>query len=42
MSIEQKIDGDKCTILLSGEIDLDQSPAVREKIKEDEVLKFYK
>ena len=34
MSIEQKIDGDKCTILLSGEIDLDQSPAVREKIKE--------
>jgi anti-sigma B factor antagonist len=34
MSIEQKVNGDNCIILLSEEIDLDQSPAVREKIKE--------
>jgi anti-anti-sigma factor len=34
MSIEQKINGDNCTIIVSGEIDLDLSPQVREKIKE--------
>ena len=34
MSIEQNINGDKGIILLSQEIDLDQSPVVRENIKE--------
>ena len=34
MSIEQKINGDNCTIILSGEIDLDLSPQVRENIKQ--------
>ena len=34
MSIEQKIEGDLGKIFLSGEIDLDKSPEVRENIKQ--------
>ena len=34
MSIEQKINGDVGTLILSDEIDLDTSPTVRENIKE--------
>ena len=34
MSIEQKINGDSGVLELSLEIDLDQSPIVRENIKE--------
>ena len=34
MSIEQKIDGSIGKLFLSGEIDLDKSPQVRENIKD--------
>ena len=34
MSIEQKIDNDKAVLILGEEIDLDQSPIVRENIKD--------
>ena len=34
MSIEQKIEGDVGKLFLSGEIDLDKSPEVRENIKQ--------